>query len=73
MCAARSPLKRARGAADAGAVATRELDCPVCNAHVPLAGDERPGDEVHCTYCGAPCIPRRAGQDAQGLELEQDF
>jgi len=74
---ARSPLhhllKRALGAADAHAVPTRELDCPVCNAHVPLAGDERPGDEVHCTYCGAPCVLRRAGPDPDELELEEDF
>jgi len=54
-------------------VPTRELDCPVCNAHVPLAGDERPGDEVHCTYCGAPCVLRRAGPDPDELELEEDF
>ena len=67
-----SALKRGREAADAAAVPTRELDCPVCNAHVPLAGDERPGDEVHCTYCGAPCILRR-GVDPEDLELEEDF
>ena len=32
-----------------------ELSCPICNADVPLAGDEKPGEEMFCTYCGAPC------------------
>ena len=31
-----------------------ELSCPICSAHVPLAGDEKQGEEVFCTYCGAP-------------------
>ena len=31
-----------------------ELSCPICSADLPLAGDERKGDEVFCTYCGAP-------------------
>lgn len=70
----RLTLKRVRPRADGDAVPTRELDCPVCNAHVPLAGDERPGDEVHCTYCGAPCVlRRRSGEDPDELELEEDF
>ena len=52
---------------------TRELDCPVCNAHVPLAGDERPGDEVHCTYCGAPLKLAGTGDEFDEAELEEDF
>lgn len=49
-----------------------ELTCPICQADVPLAGDEKPGDEVACTYCGAPCrIVGKADEDE--LELEEDF
>ena len=66
-------LKSGREAADPTAVPTRELDCPVCNANVPLAGDERPGDEVHCTYCGAPLKLAGTGDEFDEAELEEDF
>jgi hypothetical protein len=32
-----------------------DLYCPICQANIPLSGDEQPGDEVFCTYCNAPC------------------
>ena len=32
-----------------------ELSCPICNADFALAGDEKSGEEVFCSYCGAPC------------------
>lgn len=49
-----------------------ELVCPICQADVPLAGDEKPGDEVACSYCGAPC--RLVGRkDDDELALEEDF
>ena len=51
----------------------RDLSCPVCSAHFPLAGDERIGDDVYCTYCGAPCILRKAQNDPDELDLEEDF
>lgn len=53
-------------------MATKELSCPVCQADFPMGGDERPGDEVFCTYCGAPC--RVAGKPSSDeLEIEEDF
>lgn len=51
----------------------RDLSCPVCNAYMPLAGDEKPGEEVYCTYCGAPCRLKKAREDPDELELEEDF
>lgn len=49
-----------------------DLSCPICQADVPLAGDEKPGDEVSCLYCGAPC--RLVGkEDDDELDLEEDF
>jgi hypothetical protein len=50
----------------------RDKTCPVCNADVPLCGDERKGDEVFCTYCGAPCR-LTAGAESDDCELEEDF
>ena len=28
-----------------------ELECPICEADIPLDGDEKPGDLVLCSYC----------------------
>lgn len=25
--------------------------CPVCDADIQLDGDERPGDDLYCSYC----------------------
>lgn len=50
-----------------------EVVCPICQADVPLAGDEKPGDEVACTYCGAPCRLVGRKDDDHELELEEDF
>jgi len=50
----------------------RDLVCPVCNADLPLAGDERAGEEVFCTYCGAPCR-LTAAATSEEAELEEDF
>ncbi len=52
-----------------------ELTCPICQADIPLGGDEKPGDEVFCTYCGAPC--KIAGDAASpedwAAEEDEDF
>lgn len=53
-------------------VAAPDLACPVCNADLPLAGDERAGDDLFCSYCGAPIV-LRAGKDPEDLEPEEDF
>ncbi len=50
-----------------------ELSCPICNADVPLNGDERPGDEVFCTYCKAPLTLKGVREDLSEMELEEDF
>ena len=28
-----------------------ELECPYCDADIPLDGDEKSGDLVVCSYC----------------------
>ena len=50
-----------------------ELSCPICNADVPMNGDEQQGDEVFCTYCGAPLTLKGSGEDLSDMELEEDF
>jgi hypothetical protein len=49
-----------------------ELSCPVCCADLPLAGDEKAGEEVFCTYCNAPCrLTAAAG--SEDCEVEEDY
>jgi hypothetical protein len=50
-----------------------ELACPVCNADVPMDGDEKLGDEVFCAYCGAPLALKDSREDPSEMELEEDF
>jgi len=50
----------------------KELNCPVCSADFPLSGDERSGDEVYCTYCGAPCKLHGAPSSEEAF-IEEDY
>jgi hypothetical protein len=27
------------------------LECPICEADIPLDGDEKSGDLIQCSYC----------------------
>jgi len=50
-----------------------ELSCPICNADVPMNGDEQRGDEVFCTYCGSPLTLKSSREDSEEMELEEDL
>lgn len=50
----------------------RDPQCPVCDVELPLAGDERAGDEVVCVSCGAPCV-LRGDPSSSDCEVEEDF
>ena len=50
-----------------------EVTCPVCNADIPLGGDEKGGDEIYCTYCGAPCKLKAPDDDGGDMDAEEDF
>ncbi len=50
-------------------MASRELSCPICDADLPLAGDERKGDQIFCEYCRAPS---RLSADAKSEECEAE-
>jgi len=49
----------------------QDLECPICNADVPLNGDEKAGDEVFCSYCRAPLTFK--GSSEEDYDLEEDF
>jgi len=50
----------------------KEVTCPTCTADIPLGGDERNGDDIFCTACGATCtLKGNYGEDE--LEAEEDF
>ena len=49
----------------------RDGSCPVCNADVPMSGDERTGDVVYCTYCEAPLRLAKLNAE-QAPELTED-
>lgn len=53
-------------------MAQQELTCPICQADMPLAGDERPGDEFFCSCCGAPGVIAKK-HNSEELEVEEDF
>jgi thiamine biosynthesis lipoprotein len=53
-------------------MAQQELTCPICQADMPMSGDERPGDEFFCSCCGAPGIIAK-NEKSEELEVEEDF
>jgi len=53
-------------------MATPDLSCPVCSADFLLAGDEKVGEEVFCTYCGAPCR-LTASAESEDCDVEEDY
>ncbi len=50
----------------------KDLSCPVCSADLPLAGDEKKGDEVYCTYCGAPGL-LTANAGSPDCDVDEDY
>jgi hypothetical protein len=45
--------------------------CPVCDADLSLDGDERPGDEIFCSFCSST-IKIRAVKGSDDLDLLDD-
>lgn len=53
-------------------MAKNEVVCPICSADVPLSGDERKGEEVFCTVCGA-VLKLTSNPDDDEAEAEEDM
>jgi DNA-directed RNA polymerase subunit RPC12/RpoP len=66
------PLKTIPPFSDWEVMARNEVECPICQADIPLAGDEKAGDEIYCTVCGAPILLKGDPKD-EDLEVEPDF
>lgn len=68
-------LKTGGPGSDAGGMAAPDLSCPICDADLLLAGDERVGDVVYCSFCGGPCmVTRRPEKDDESeWEIEDDL
>jgi uncharacterized Zn finger protein (UPF0148 family) len=47
----------------------RDPSCPICDADVPLSGDEKAGEEVYCPYCRAPLHVKGSSEEEEP-ELE---
>jgi hypothetical protein len=46
--------------------------CSICSADLQFSGDERPGDEVFCTYCGTPYRVKKLPTPEEDFEVEED-
>ncbi len=66
-------LKPASEGADSSPVSS-DLPCPVCSADIDTSG-ARLGEEVYCSYCGAPArlVRRVVGDEQAELDLEEDY
>ena len=49
------------------------ITCSVCSADLLLAGDERVGEEIFCTYCGSPYRVKKAATQDSDFEVEEDY
>jgi len=48
------------------------LTCPMCDADIPVSGDENVGAEIYCSYCQTP-LKLRKTKDTEKLYLQEDF
>jgi len=47
-----------------------ELECPICDADIPLEGDEKTGDLIVCSYCK---VTFKMVKKKEGWVLDEDF
>jgi hypothetical protein len=48
-----------------------EMDCPICDAPIPLDNNERPGDVVQCSFCKE--VFKLIHTKGKGLMLIEEF
>ena len=66
-------LKTRIARSDLKDMAGGDLSCPICDADLLLAGDERVGDQVHCSFCGAQFLLRQKPERSDEWEVEEDY
>ena len=54
-------------------MAIAELECPTCSADIPLAGDEKKGEELLCLFCGVPYRLTADVKIGEEIEIEDEF
>jgi len=47
------------------------LECPMCDAEIPMSGDEKLGIEVQCPACETPLKLKKKKDDS--LYFQEDF
>ncbi len=73
--AAAARLERLKpGASGADPARVPDLPCPVCSADIDTTG-ARIGEEVFCSYCGAPArvVRRASSEDESEFDLEEEY
>lgn len=49
---------------------SKELECPICEAAIPLEGDEEASDLIMCSYCK---MTFKLLRKKEGWALTEDF
>ena len=50
----------------------REIECPFCDAEIPLDGDEKPGELLVCSYCNMTVkLSKKKGEWVPVEDLEE--
>jgi hypothetical protein len=49
-----------------------DAPCPICDADVPLSGDEEPGDDVSCAFCRSTLRVVEGDDEDDSVALEED-
>ena len=51
------------------------LNCPLCDAEIPVSGEEGEGSQVYCSFCSAmlKLKKQKGGDGDQELYCEEDF
>jgi len=52
--------------------ATKYMTCPMCEAEIPLSGDEKIGEQIFCVYCQMP-LKLKKNKETDEPYLEEDF
>ncbi len=54
----------------------RETECSICFAYIPLEPEDKLGDQIFCSFCGAQLILEKIDKDDDANEIistEEDY